>query len=76
MPPSMLRWKALKEGNPMPTMTYADAIEDALAFAMASDPRVVVFGEDSGPSRIFADTIDRLAAWSGSALNSKVTVRL
>jgi pyruvate/2-oxoglutarate/acetoin dehydrogenase E1 component len=30
----------------MPTMTYADAIEDALAAAMAADPRIVVFGED------------------------------
>jgi pyruvate/2-oxoglutarate/acetoin dehydrogenase E1 component len=31
----------------MPTMTYADAIEDALAAAMAADPRIVVFGEDA-----------------------------
>lgn len=30
----------------MRTMSFADAIEDALAQAMASDPRIVVFGED------------------------------
>jgi pyruvate/2-oxoglutarate/acetoin dehydrogenase E1 component len=30
----------------MPRMTFADAIERAVAAAMASDERVVVFGED------------------------------
>ena len=30
----------------MRTMTFAEAIDDALAQAMASDPRIVVFGED------------------------------
>jgi len=30
----------------MPTMTFADAIEDTLAQAMAADPRIVIFGED------------------------------
>ena len=30
----------------MRTMTYAEAIEDALAQAMAADPAIVVFGED------------------------------
>ena len=30
----------------MKTMTFADAIEDALTKAMSEDPRIVVFGED------------------------------
>lgn len=30
----------------MRRMTFADAIEDALAQAMADDPRIIVFGED------------------------------
>lgn len=30
----------------MRTMTFADAIEDALMEAMAADPRIVIFGED------------------------------
>jgi len=30
----------------MRTMSYADAIEDALAGAMASDPRIIILGED------------------------------
>lgn len=30
----------------MRTMSFAEAIEDALAQAMASDPRIVIFGED------------------------------
>jgi pyruvate dehydrogenase E1 component beta subunit len=30
----------------MKTMTFADAIDDALSQAMADDPRIVVFGED------------------------------
>lgn len=30
----------------MRTMSFADAIEDALAQAMASDPRIMIFGED------------------------------
>ncbi len=30
----------------MPTMTFAEAIEDALALAMTEDPNIVIFGED------------------------------
>ena len=30
----------------MRTMTFANAIEDALATAMANDPRIVIIGED------------------------------
>ena len=30
----------------MRTMSYADAIEDALAGAMSSDPRIIILGED------------------------------
>ena len=30
----------------MKKMSFADAIEDALAQAMADDPRIVIFGED------------------------------
>ncbi len=30
----------------MPTMSFANAIDDALAGAMAEDPRIIVFGED------------------------------
>ena len=30
----------------MRTMSFSDAIEDALAEAMAEDPRVIIMGED------------------------------
>jgi len=30
----------------MRTMSFADAIEDALAQAMAQDPRIIILGED------------------------------
>jgi pyruvate/2-oxoglutarate/acetoin dehydrogenase E1 component len=76
----VLHWKALKEDNRMPTMTFADAIEDALAFAMAADPRIVVFGEDApmlhrsllarfGTRRVRATPISE-AAFVGAAVGA------
>jgi pyruvate/2-oxoglutarate/acetoin dehydrogenase E1 component len=74
------RLKTLKKGYDMPTMTYADAIEDALAVAMAVDPRIVVFGEDApmlhrnllaqfGAQRVRATPISE-AAFVGAAVGA------
>jgi len=56
----------------MTTMSFTQAIDDALAQAMASDPRIVVFGEDVpllrrdllvrfGPQRVMATPISESA---------------
>lgn len=64
----------------MRTLTFADAIEDALAHAMAEDPTVVVFGEDVptlrrnllvrfGAERVFGAPISE-AAFTGAAVTA------
>ena len=64
----------------MRTLSFADAIEDALAQAMASDSRIIIFGEDVhtlrlnlyarfGKERVYTTPISE-SAFVGAAVTS------
>ena len=68
----------------MKTMSFADAIESALAQAMAEDPRIIIFGEDVqlirrnllvrfGEKRVLATPISE-GAFVGAAVTSGLLV--